>query len=105
MILAIFRVRTKAPPSEQMTKEYTFMLETLLALDGIRTHKEFHSEDGELLQLLEFEDEAALNTFRDHPEHLRVKRGPVVDEFDWWDVKIATVSEAYGNEAPRVSRP
>ncbi|MEM9459796.1 MAG: hypothetical protein AAGF11_36805 [Myxococcota bacterium] len=77
------------------------MLETLLALDGIREHKEFTSEDGELLQYLEFEDKAALDRFRDHPEHIRVKKSAVVDEFGWWDVRIATVDERYGVKAPR----
>lgn len=101
MILAIFRVRTKGTPSDRMNEEYAHMLETLLALDGIREHKAFQSEDGEMLQYLEFEDEVALDRFRDHPEHLRIKKSAVADEFAWWDVRIATVDESYGVKAPR----
>lgn len=76
MIVVIFRSRLR----DDAGPEYGPLAERMLALarsmPGFVSFRHYEAEDGERVSIVEFESEATLAAWRDHPEHLDAqKRG------------------------------
>ena len=69
MVIAIFRSRIRSSARKEYDPLAARMLALAEAMPGFRSFKSFRSEDGERLSLIEFESEAQLTAWRDHPEH------------------------------------
>lgn len=77
MVLAVFRTRT----DPNTTEEYGRLAEEMSALartmPGYISHKGYGAEDGEVLILVEFENEETMKNWGRDPRHLVVqRRGP-----------------------------
>jgi heme-degrading monooxygenase HmoA len=70
MVVVTFRNRL-APgiDAEEYGQRAEKLLEIVSALPGFRSVREFSSEDGERLSLIEFDSLDSLAAWRDHPEH------------------------------------
>jgi len=69
MVVGIFRSRLRPDLPEDYALVADRMLALAQAMPGFRSFKSFSAEDGERLSLFEFESLAALEAWRDHPEH------------------------------------
>ncbi len=74
MVTAIFRSRLRSDAGSSYGPVAARMLELARAMPGFVDFKSFRAEDGERVSLIEFESLAALEAWRDHPEHLKAQR-------------------------------
>jgi heme-degrading monooxygenase HmoA len=74
MMVVVFR----AIPVPGTEEDFNTRLATIYGIGskmpGYHSIKKFTSEDGEDLFIIEFEDEATLEAWRDHPQHLEVQK-------------------------------
>lgn len=64
-------------------------------MPGFLSYKDFAAEDGELATLVEFESEAALLAWRDHPAHRAAQERGRQEFFADYQIQICTPLRAY----------
>ena len=70
MVVAIFRSRLRPEYVEEYRAVAPKMLEIAQSMPGFVSFKNFTSDDLERVSIIEFESEATLKAWREHPEHL-----------------------------------
>lgn len=75
MILTVFRSRPRPDLDvEAVTKLGARMYELATRMPGFVSYKDFASEDGETVSIVEFESEETQRAWREHPEHVEAQR-------------------------------
>jgi heme-degrading monooxygenase HmoA len=96
MVIIVFRSTLRAdadlPAVEAMGVR---MYELASAMPGFRSYKDFASTDGESLTLVEFDDEASLAAWRDHPEHREVQAHARAHVFEQYQITVCAPTRAY----------
>lgn len=77
MIVTVFRSRTRkdltAETLERLTQLGNRMYELAIAMPGFVSYKDFASDDGESVTIVEFETMEDNLRWRNHPEHVAVQ--------------------------------
>lgn len=96
MVIVVFRSTLRAdadlPAVEAMGAR---MYELASAMPGFRSYKDFSAADGETLTLVEFDDEASLLAWRDHPEHREVQAQARAQVFERYQITVCEPTRAY----------
>lgn len=71
------------------------MHELVESLPGFISLKEYTSEDGEVLDIARFRDEASLEAWRREPEHLEAQRQGREDFYDHYAIQALKVIRDY----------
>jgi heme-degrading monooxygenase HmoA len=74
MMVVVFRAFPVAGTEEDFNSRLAAIYGIGSKMPGYHSIKKFTSEDGEDLFIIEFEDEASLEAWRDHPQHLEVQK-------------------------------
>jgi heme-degrading monooxygenase HmoA len=69
MIVTVFRSRLDPKQAENYAATAKVMAELVSEMPGLISYKAFEAKDGERVTIVEFEDEASHNAWRDHPKH------------------------------------
>jgi heme-degrading monooxygenase HmoA len=96
MVIVVFRSRVR-PDVDVATLEAVGarMYELGAAMPGFVSYKDFAAEDGETLTLVEFETEAQLLAWRNHPEHLEVQARARAEFFSEYSITVSESRRAY----------
>lgn len=73
MILTVFRSRLKSDANPDYAEWATRMSALAKTMPGYVSHKGFVAEDGERVTIVEFESEAAMRAWSQHPDHVAAK--------------------------------
>ena len=74
MVVVLFYSRLRDDAGPDYAPLAGRMLELARAMPGFRSFKSFSAPDGERLSVIEFESEATLRAWREHPEHREAQR-------------------------------
>ena len=69
MIVTVFRNRVREGVEEEITQVGLEMYELAASMPGFISYKDFVADDGENVSIVEFDSEAHLAAWREHPEH------------------------------------
>jgi heme-degrading monooxygenase HmoA len=96
MVIVVFRSRLR-PDADMAALEVlgARMYELGAAMPGFVDYKEFAAEDGEALTLVEFETEAELLAWRNHPEHAEVQARARAEFFSEYAITVSELRRAY----------
>lgn len=75
------------------------------AMPGFVSYKDFVAQDGENLTLVEFESEADLLAWRDHPEHVAVQQQGREDFFAAYRIQVCEPRRDYGYDLVEGRQP
>lgn len=96
MVVIVFRSRLRdgidLPALEALAAE---MAAIATAMPGFLSYKDYAADDGELLTLAEFESEAALAAWRDHPDHLAAQERGRREFFADYQIQVCDPRRAY----------
>jgi heme-degrading monooxygenase HmoA len=91
MVLVVFRSRVREGADlsrlEPIGKR---MYELAVSMPGFRSYKDFTSEDGESVSIVEFEDEASVLAWHAHPEHRAAQEYGRAEIFSEYRIQICT---------------
>ena len=91
MIVVVFRSRLKEGIEEKITVLGERMYELASAMPGFLSYKDFGSEDGEYVSIVEFETLENVNAWRDHPEHQEAQRLGRTRFFQEYTIQVCEV--------------
>ncbi len=74
MVVDLFRSRLQPDAGEEYGQAAKRMVELAAASPGFVSIKSFNAADGERLSIIEFESDAAVAAWREHPEHRQAQR-------------------------------
>jgi heme-degrading monooxygenase HmoA len=96
MVIVVFRSRLR-PDADLAALDAmgARMYELGTAMPGFVDYKEFAAEDGETLTLVEFDTEAQLLAWRNHPEHLEVQARARAEFFSEYAITVSESRRAY----------
>ena len=77
------------------------MHELVEAMPGFISIKEYTGEDGEVIDIARFKDEASLEAWRREPEHLEAQRKGREAFYDHYWIQALKVVREYAYEMPR----
>lgn len=77
------------------------MHELVERMSGFISIKEYTGEDGEVIDLARFADEASLEAWRKEPEHLEAQRRGREEFYDHYWIQVLRVVREYEYEIPR----
>jgi len=99
MVIAVFRVRHRTDADHAAEAELGGHLYGLVSqIPGFLNIKDFRAADGEVVNLVEFENMEALEAWRDHPEHIKAKqRGG--EFYQTYQLQVCDVIRTYGRSA------
>jgi heme-degrading monooxygenase HmoA len=74
MVVALFRSRLRPEHADEFQELAGKLMGLAESMPGFLSYKVFTSEDGERASVIEFDSEAHLRAWREHPEHLEAQR-------------------------------
>jgi heme-degrading monooxygenase HmoA len=74
MVVVVFRSRLREDAGPDYGPMAARMFELARAMPGYRSFKSYTAPDGERLSLIEFDSDAAVRAWREHPEHREAQR-------------------------------
>ena|SRR5258706_16060170 len=105
MVVIVFRSRLRAGIDEAALIALGERMYALAsAMPGFLSYKDFASQDGEIVTLVEFESPEALAAWRDHPEHLEAQRRGREEFFAEYAIQVCTPQRAYAFDTARGRR-
>ncbi len=106
MVVIVFRSRLRAGIDEAALIALGERMYALAsAMPGFLSYKDFASQDGEIVTLVEFESPEALAAWRDHPEHLEAQRRGREEFFaEYAILQVCTPQRAYAFDTARGRR-
>ncbi len=98
MIVVVFRARVR-PDCDLASfgTLYEEMYGLVSKLPGFQTVKDFQASDGEVVTIIEFESLAALETWKNHPDHIRAKARGRTEFFSEHSIQICEQVTQYGS--------
>jgi heme-degrading monooxygenase HmoA len=102
MVVTVFRIHLR-PGVDLVALEALGlrMVELASAMPGFVSYKDFAAADGENVSIVEFEDEASLRAWRNHPEHLEAQRRGRDEYFADFHIQVCQPLRDYRFEAGR----
>ena len=98
MIVTVFRVRLNPNvDDEELTQLDNRMLELASAMPGFVSYKNFVSEDGEGVTIVEFESLETQSAWRGHPEHKVAQARGREEFFAEYRIQVCTTVRDYGS--------
>lgn len=70
MVVTVFRSRLKPGMEAEIEPVGARMYELASSMPGFISYREYQSDDGESVALVEFDSKDSLAAWRNHPEHL-----------------------------------
>ena len=96
MIVAIASLKAREGVNEdELERTYYRMRELVSQIPGFISSQTYTAEDGEELEVVRFESEAALEGWRTHPEHLEAQRRGRDEFFDEYWVEVCVPIRRY----------
>ncbi|MEE8396732.1 MAG: antibiotic biosynthesis monooxygenase [bacterium] len=111
MEVVLFKSRFREGLAPETLAEYRADLERMVALAdgfaGFLSRKSYTAEDGERMTVVTFENEQAMQAWRNHPEHRAAQRKAREKYYAEYSVQAGTVARAYqwSLEAPAQATP
>jgi heme-degrading monooxygenase HmoA len=102
MILVAFRSRLR-PEAGTAYKEMAQRIAPIAAaMPGYISHKAFTAEDGERVTLVEYENEAAMQAWGRHSDHLTAKAAGRREFFETYRIQVCQVLQDRGGSRPAI---
>jgi heme-degrading monooxygenase HmoA len=96
MIVAMASLKSREGADEgELERTFERMRELVATIPGFLSYKNYVAEDGEELEVVRFESEAALESWRTHPEHLEAQRRGRDEFFDDYWVQVCAAIRQY----------
>lgn len=99
-IVVVFRSKLRPGVEQEIGQMSLRLYQQAAALPGFISYKDFASEDGEGVAIVEFEPMEALETWRHNADHIKAKERGRKDFFENYSIQICQVTQAYGNPMP-----
>ncbi len=100
-VLVIFRLHLREGADEAAYQATSRRMHELVdGWPGFISLKEYRSEDGEVLDIARFRDEASLQAWRQEPEHLEAQRRGREEFYDRYHIQAARVIRDYEYTMP-----
>ncbi|MFC9336010.1 antibiotic biosynthesis monooxygenase family protein [Arthrobacter sp. NPDC057009] len=97
MELVLFRIHTREDiDQEEYEATFARMLELVAEIPGFISIEGFSGADGSELAVAQFESAAAIEEWRDHPEHVRTQQRGRDEFFESYEIRISTMWKTYG---------
>ena len=74
MVVVVFRSRLKPGIEEEITRADARMAQLAATMPGFVSYRQYASEDGEGVAVVEFESHETVAAWRAHPEHREAQR-------------------------------
>ena len=104
MEVVLFKIRTRDDVDvAEYGAAFLRMMELVQTIPGYVSFDGYTGEDGSELAVAMFEDEGAIEAWRDQPEHVATRKRGKEEFFASYDITIATVSRRY--DWPPEARP
>ena len=102
MVVTVFRIHLR-PGIDLAALEALGlrMYELASAMPGFVSYKDFTATDGENVSIVEFEDEASLLAWRQHPQHVEAQRRGREEFFADFHIQVCSPLRDYHFEAGR----
>lgn len=94
-IVIVFRTRIIPGYDEELASLGLRMYELASTMPGFLSYKDFSSEDGENLSLVEFDSMENLAAWRNHPEHVAAQELGRARYFRSYQIQVCTVSREH----------
>lgn len=102
MVVVLFYVKRRPEAAgEEYKTTLVRMLAIVSAMPGFISVKEHVAADGDAVVIVKFESEAALEAWRNHPEHRAAQSRGRELFYDAYHVEICSVIRQYDFERPR----
>lgn len=95
-VVVVFRSKLRPGVEEEIAPLGMSLYQQAAALPGFISYKDFSSEDGEGVAVVEFETMESLEAWRHHPDHMRAKERGKNEFFESYRIQICNVVQAYG---------
>ncbi len=106
MVVIVFRSTLRdGVNAERLAVAGSRMYEIASTMPGFVSYKDFVAEDGGNLTLVEFESEAELLAWRDHPEHVAVQRQGREEFFVAYRIQVCEPRRGYRYDIAEGRRP
>lgn len=101
MEVVLFHIRTREDIDVgEYERAFARMLECVSEISGFVSIQGFAGEDGSELAVALFEDAAAIEQWRIHPEHARMRERGRDEFFETYEIRIATSWKHYSWARP-----
>lgn len=90
MPVVIFRSRLRPEAEADFRELLPRMLDLAQSMPGFVSYKAFQADDGERVSIIEFETEAALDAWREHPEHRKAQVAGRERFYAEYEIKVCT---------------
>jgi heme-degrading monooxygenase HmoA len=92
MVLIVFRARLRPGAADaHLEAAGVRMYEIATQMPGFVSYKDYVSEDGESVSVVEFESHETLAAWRNHPEHLAIQERARTRWFSNYRISVADV--------------
>ena len=95
-MVVLFRNRLRADAGEEYETTAKRILELASAMPGFVSFKTFRAEDGERISVIEFESDAQVRAWREHPEHRRAQERGRAGFYEEYRVQVCDPIRDYG---------
>ena len=99
MVVTVFRNRLRTEARDEYQVWIARMRDLAMTMPGYVSHKTFTADDGERVTIVEFESEAALAAWRNHPEHREVQARARSQWFADYRIQVCEVVRDYSFKA------
>lgn len=103
-IVVVFRSKLRPGVEAEIAPLGMSLYQQASALPGFISYKDFSSEDGEGVAIVEFETMDSLEAWRHHPDHMMAKERGKSEFFESYHIQICNVVQAYGSSRGQVKR-
>lgn len=90
MVIIVFRSRTRPGVDQELAQVGGRMFELAANMPGFISYKDFVSEDGENVTLIEWESLETLEAWRQHPEHKLAQNQGRARFFSEYKIQVCT---------------
>lgn len=91
---------------EKNERDDNSMIDLIKTIPGYIGYREFFSDDGEGIKLVQFSDVNGLDAWRDHPDHVFLKKEYLKEgHITSYEVSIFENGENYNMKCPRIVDP
>jgi len=95
MVVVVFRSRIKPGYEQEMEALGARMYELASRMPGYVSYREYQAADGEGVAIVEFESAAALQAWREHPEHRAAQAAGRDRFFSSYRIQVCTMERDY----------
>lgn len=94
-IVITFRTRLNPGFDAELADLGSRMYALAVSMPGFLSYKDYASQDGEYLTLVEFDTQEHLAAWRNHPEHIAAQRAGREKYFSWYQIQVCQLLREY----------